>query len=166
MPTTSYPGVYLQELPGVFHSIPGVPTDAPGPIALLDCRNLPFRRESLPVRTTPNSQPDWQYINVRHFTQYIEQSLSQGLQPVVLQNNNPMLWSRVVNLIDNFLMNQWLQRSLHGKKKQEAYFVRCDGSTMSQNDLDNGRLVALVGFAPVRPAEFVVIEIGIQTKKE
>ena len=67
--------------------------------------------------------------------------------------------------MNNFLMNQWLRCSLQGKKKQEAYFVKCDSSTMSQNDLDNGRLVALVGFAPVLPAEFVVIQIAIQTGK-
>ena len=163
MPNTSYPGVYLQELPGVFHSIPGVPTDAAGPIALLDNRNFPFRSGSLPAGMNPNSQPGWQYINVRRFTEYLEQSISQGVRFAVFENNNSALWARVTHSINNFLMSQWLQGSLQGKKKQEAYFVRCDSSTMSQNDLDNGRLVALVGFAPVLPAEFVVIQIEIQT---
>lgn len=162
MPRTS--SVYLQEAPGVFHSMPGAPTDAAGPMVLLDSRNLPFRRDSLPVGTSPNSQSDWKYVNVRRLTIYIEQSLSQGVQWAVFQNNNPALWSRVANCIDSFLMSQWLQGSLQGTKKQDAYFVRCDSSTMTQNDLDNGRLIALVGFAPVRPAEFIVIQIGIQTQ--
>jgi phage tail sheath protein FI len=139
--------------------------DAAGPIALLDSRNLPFRSGSLPAGSSPNLQPGWQYINVKRFTQYIEQSLSQGVRWAVFENNNSALWARVKNSMNNFLMNQWLRCSLQGKKKQEAYFVKCDSSTMSQNDLDNGRLVALVGFAPVLPAEFVVIQIAIQTGK-
>jgi tail sheath protein len=163
---SSYPGIYLQEVPGLFHSTPGVPTEAAGPIALLDSRNLPFKSDSVPVGGNPSSQPGWQYINVRRIVIYIEQSLIQGVQWVVFQNNNPALWLRVANSIDSFLMNQWLQGSLQGKKKQEAYFVRCDSSTMSQNDLDNGRLVALIGFAPVRPAEFIVIQIGVQTSRK
>lgn len=166
MPNTFYPGIDLQEIPGVFHSMPGVPPNVVGPVFLLDSRGLPFRRDSLPVGTISNPQPDWQYVNVRRFTIYIEQSLSQGLQWVVFQNNTPALWSRAANAIASFLNNQWLQGSLHGSKKQEAYFVVCNNTTMSQNDLDNGRLVALVGFAPVSPAEFVIIQIGIQTKKK
>ncbi len=164
MPKTFHPGIYFQEVPGVFHSIPGAPSDPAGPVFLLDSRGLPVRLDSLPEGTSSNVQPDWQYVNVRRATFFIEQSISQGTQWAVFQNNNPALWSRVTNQIENFLTNQWLQGSLHGKKKHEAYFVRCDNSTMSQNDLDNGRLVALVGFAPVRPAEFVVIQIVIQTK--
>lgn len=166
MAKTSYPGIDLQEAPGLFHSMPNAAANRAGPIVLLDGRNLPFRRDSLPVGTSPGPPTDWKYINVRHFVLYIEQSLSQGVRWAVFQNNGPALWSRVANLIDDFLMNQWLQGKLHGKKKQEAYFVKCDSSTMSQNDLDNGRLVALVGFAPVRPAEFIVVQIGIQTRKE
>jgi hypothetical protein len=169
MPDTSYPGVYLQELPGVFHSISGVPTGAAGPIALLDSRNFPFRLNSFPVGTSSNSNsnspPAWQYVNIRRYMQYIEQSLSQGVRWAVFENNNSALWSRVTSSIGNFLMNQWLQGSLQGKKKHDAYFVKCDSSTMSQNDLDNGRLVALVGVAPVFPAEFVVFQISIQTRK-
>ena len=62
--------------------------------------------------------------------------------------------------VENFLLNEWQRGSLLGTKPEQAYFVRCDRSTMTQNDLDNGRLVCLVGVAPVRPAEFVIIRIG------
>lgn len=160
------PGIYLEEVPGVFHPVAAGPASVAGPIGLVDSRNLPFTRGSLAVGTNPILQSDWQYVNVRPFVLFIEQSLSQGLQWAVFQPNNSVLWSRVANLIDSFLTNQWLQGSLHGKKKHEAFFVRCDSTTMTQNDLGNGRLVALVGFAPVRPAEFVVIQICIQTKKK
>ena len=167
MPNTFYPGIDLQEIPGVFHSMPGVPPNVVGPVFLLDSRGLPFRRDSLPVGTISNPQPDWQYVNVRRFTIYIEQSLSQGLQWVVFQNNTPALWSRAANAIASFLNNQWLQGSLHGSKKQEAYFVVCNNTTMSQQPTwDNGGLVALGRVFAREPQECVIIQIGIQTKKK
>ena len=62
--------------------------------------------------------------------------------------------------VTSFLYNEWRNNSLLGATQEEAFFVRCDRTTMTQNDLDNGRLVCLVGVAPVRPAEFVIFRIG------
>ena len=70
----------------------------------------------------------------------------------------------VVSTVEGFLTSQWPSGSWQGKKRNDAFFVKCDYTTMMQNDIDNGRLVILVGFAPVRPAEFVVLQITGQTK--
>jgi uncharacterized protein len=62
--------------------------------------------------------------------------------------------------VEEFLRVQWLNGALLGTKPEEAYFVRCDRTTMTQNDLDNGRLICLVGVAPTKPAEFVIFRVG------
>lgn len=175
MPESLYPGIYLEELPGVFHSIPGLSAGLAG---LTDSLNLPLSRYVHRLRVFPargslvwgartsSQDTQWQYVNVRRYMTFIEQSLSQGLQWAVFDNNGPALWSRVSQSVDGFLTGQWLQGSLQGKKKDEAYFVACDTTTMTQSDIDNGRLVVVVGIAPVYPAEFVVFQIGIWTKKK
>jgi phage tail sheath protein FI len=82
----------------------------------------------------------------------------------VFEPNNDPLWASVRREIENFLYQEWTSGALVGAKPENAYFVKCDRSTMTQNDLDNGRLVALVGVATVRPAEFVIFRIGQWTR--
>ncbi|PMZ77647.1 phage tail sheath C-terminal domain-containing protein, partial [Pseudomonas sp. FW306-02-H05-AB] len=82
--------------------------------------------------------------------------LDKGTQYAVFEPNNERLWANVKQSVEDFLFVQWKNGALLGAKPEEAYFVRCDRTTMSQNDLDNGRLVCLVGVAPVMPAEYVV----------
>ncbi len=115
---------------------------------------------------TSSQDSQWQHVNVRRLMLFIEHSLAQQLQWAVFENNAPSLWARVVSSVEGFLTSQWQSGSLHGKKRQEAFFVKCDSTTMTQNDIDNGRLVILVGFAPVHPAEFVVLQITGQTRKK
>ena len=91
---------------------------------------------------------------------HLEQSIEQGLQWTVFEPNGEKLWANVRNTISNFLTNEWRSGALQGTKPEQAFFVKCDRTTMTQNDLDNGRLVCLVGVAPVKPAEFVIIRIG------
>jgi phage tail sheath protein FI len=78
----------------------------------------------------------------------------------VFEPNNESLWQRVVGTIESFLFGVWKSGALLGTKPEEAYFVRCDRTTMTQDDIDNGRLVCLIGIAPAYPAEFVVFRIG------
>jgi phage tail sheath protein FI len=78
----------------------------------------------------------------------------------VFEPNGPNLWANVTRTIENFLLNEWTNGALLGDKPANSYFVRCNRSTMTQNDLDNGRLVCLIGVAPLRPAEFVIFRIG------
>lgn len=107
-----------------------------------------------------SSDPEWKYVNLRRYFAYLEHSIDKGTQWAVFEPNGPELWHSVRRAIQDFLLNEWLNGALLGDKPQTAYFVKCDRSTMSQNDLDNGRMVALVGVSVVKPAEFVIFRIG------
>lgn len=107
-----------------------------------------------------SSDPAWKYVNVRRLFIFVEHSIDRGTQWVVFEPNNEFLWERVRRVISAFLTNVWRDGALMGKTREEAYFVKCDRATMTQNDIDNGRLIVLVGIAPVKPAEFVIFRIG------
>ncbi|HEU4742125.1 MAG TPA: phage tail sheath subtilisin-like domain-containing protein [Meiothermus sp.] len=109
---------------------------------------------------TISSDPEWKYVNLRRYFAYLERSIEKGTQWAVFEPNGNLLWDNVRRTIDDFLFNEWQMGALLGDKPEKAYFVRCDRSTMTQNDLDNGRLVCLIGVAVVRPAEFVIFRIG------
>ncbi|MEJ2503873.1 MAG: phage tail sheath subtilisin-like domain-containing protein [Gemmatimonadota bacterium] len=109
---------------------------------------------------TITSDPEWKYVNLRRYFAYLERSIDRGTQWVVFENNGETLWANVRRTISDFLFNEWKQDHLLGEKPESAYFVKCDRTTMTQNDLDNGRLVCLIGVAPLRPAEFVIFRIG------
>ena len=126
-------------------------------------RSFPSRGILLWGARTTSEDPLWKYVNVRRYFIYLEQSIYAGLQWVVFESNGEPLWAGVQQTITNFLLNNWRSGALMGTKPEEAFYVRCDRSTMTQNDIDNGRLIAEIGVAPVRPAEFVIIRIGLWT---
>jgi Bacteriophage tail sheath protein len=109
---------------------------------------------------TMSSDPEWKYVNVRRLFIYIEHSIDKGTQWAVFEPNGPKLWANVRQTVEDFLLVLWRDGALLGDKPEQAYFVRCDRTTMTQNDLDNGRLICLIGIAPVKPAEFVIFRIG------
>jgi len=109
---------------------------------------------------TISSDPEWKYVNLRRYFAYLEHSIDKGTQWAVFEPNGELLWRNVRSTISDFLLNEWQNGALLGDKPESAYFVKCDRSTMTQNDLDNGRLVCLVGVAALRPAEYVIIRIG------
>jgi len=109
---------------------------------------------------TMSSDPEWKYVNVRRLFNFIEASIDKGTQWAVFEPNNRRLWDNVRRTIEDFLLVLWRDGALLGDKPEEAFFVRCDRTTMVQNDLDNGRLICLIGIAPVKPAEFVIFRIG------
>jgi len=109
---------------------------------------------------TISSDPEWKYVNLRRYFAYLEHSIDKGTQWAVFEPNGEALWGNVRRTIEDFLLNEWQMGALLGDKPEKAYFVKCDRSTMTQNDLDNGRLVCLIGVAPLRPAEFVIFRIG------
>lgn len=112
---------------------------------------------------TISSDPEWKYISVRRYFAYLEHSIDRGTQWAVFENNGDALWANVRRTVEDFLFNEWKNGALLGLKPDQAFFVRCDRTTMTQNDLDNGRLVCLVGVAVVKPAEFVIFRIGQMT---
>lgn len=109
---------------------------------------------------TISSDPEWKYVNLRRYFIYLERSIDRGTQWAVFEPNGEQLWANVRRTIEDFLLNEWQSGALLGDKPEKSFFVRCDRSTMTQNDLDNGRLVCLIGVAPLRPAEFVIFRIG------
>lgn len=114
------------------------------------------------ARTT-SSDPAWKYVNVRRLFLFVEESIDEGTQWVVFESNNEQLWARVRQTIRNFLTSVWQDGALMGTTPEEAFYVKCDRSTMTQNDIDNGRLICEIGIAPVKPAEFVVFRISQTT---
>jgi len=112
---------------------------------------------------TASSDPEWKYVNIRRYFAFLERSIEKGTQWAVFEPNGPVLWANVQRTIEDFLYNEFVSNHLAGRKPAEAYFVRCDETTMTQNDRDNGRLICLVAVAPLYPAEFVIFRIGQKT---
>lgn len=112
---------------------------------------------------TMSSNGQWKYINVRRLFIFVEQSIERGTQWVVFEPNDEPTWKRVSRSISNFLTTVWLNGALMGSTAEEAFFVKIDRSTMTQDDIDNGRLICLVGIAPVKPAEFVIFRFSQKT---
>jgi Bacteriophage tail sheath protein len=102
----------------------------------------------------------WKYINVRRLFIYIEESIEKGTQWVVFEPNDEKLWARIKQTVTQFLTKVWKDGALMGSTPEESFFVKCDRTTMTQDDIDNGRLIVLIGVAPVKPAEFVIFRIA------
>ena len=115
------------------------------------------------ARTT-SADPLWRYVNVRRLFIFVEQSIEQGMQWAVFEINNAALWTRVIRQVSEFLIRLWRNGAFPGAKPEEAFFVKCDQTTMTQDDIDNGRLICLIGIAPVRPSEFVIFRISQQCR--
>ncbi|WKJ90001.1 phage tail sheath subtilisin-like domain-containing protein [Methylomonas montana] len=125
-------------------------------------RSFPGRGHRVWGGRTLSSDPEWKYVNVRRYFLYLERSIDKSTQWVVFEPNGERLWDNVRQTVESFLYNEWVNGRLLGSAKT-AYFVRCDRSTMTQNDLDNGRLVCEIGVAALKPAEFVIFRIGQKT---
>ena len=109
---------------------------------------------------TIGSDPEWKYVNLRRYFAYLERSIDKGTQWAVFEPNGVALWANIRRAIEDFLVKEFQSGALLGAKPEQAYFVKCDRTTMTQGDLDNGRLVVLIGIAPLKPAEFVIFRIG------
>ena len=109
---------------------------------------------------TLSGDAEWKYVNLRRFFLFLEHSVDRGTQWVVFEPNDEPLWAKVRVAVGAFLTGLFRQGAFAGQTIEDAYFVRCDRTTMTQADIDEGRLTIEVGVAPLRPAEFVVIRIG------
>ena len=108
---------------------------------------------------TMASDATWKYVSVRRLFIFLERSIHEGTRWVVFEPNDPRLWARVVDTVRQFLRAQWRAGALLGRSEEQAFFVACNESTMTPDDILNGRLVCEIGIAPVRPAEFVIFRI-------
>ncbi|MGK3998391.1 phage tail sheath family protein [Sorangium sp. So ce1024] len=126
-------------------------------------RTFPGRGNRVWGARIATSDQEWKYVNVRRFFNYLEASIDRGTQWAVFEPNGPVLWSNIRESISEFLYNEWRGGALLGASPKEAFFVRCDRTTMTQSDLDNGRLICEIGVAVIKPAEFVIFRIGQKT---
>jgi phage tail sheath protein FI len=111
------------------------------------------------LRGADAAADEYKYIPVRRTALFIEESLYRGLKWVVFEPNDEPLWSQVRLNVGAFMHNMFRQGAFQGKTPREAYLVKCDAETTTQNDINLGIVNILVGFAPLKPAEFVIIKL-------
>jgi len=109
---------------------------------------------------TMSTDPEWRYVNVRRLFIFIEDSIAKGTQWTVFEPNDEKLWKAIRTAVDSFLLNLFQSGAFQGATAKQAYYVKCGRDTMTQNDIDKGIVTIIVGVAPLKPAEFVVIKIA------
>jgi uncharacterized protein len=112
------------------------------------------------ARTTADSSSEWRYLNVRRLFIMIEASIARSTRWVVFEPNDRPLWKSIRRDVTAFLTLIWRQGALMGRTPEEAFFVQCDEETNTLEEIDAGRVVTVIGLAPVKPAEFVIFRIG------
>lgn len=127
-----------------------------------DFSNLGRAKRIWGARTT-TSDPEWIYVPVRRLFLFIEKSIERGTQFAVFEPNSPPLWATINRSLTNFLTSVWRDGALMGNSPEEAFFVDVGPNTMTQADIDAGRLIVQVGIAPVKPAEFVIFRVSQKT---
>ncbi|HEX6151485.1 phage tail sheath family protein [Nocardioides sp.] len=115
---------------------------------------------------TASTDPEWKYVPVRRLFLFLERSIERGLQWVVFEPNAESTWAQVRLSVSAFLHDLWRQGAFAGTTPDEGYFLRCDQTTMTQNDIDSGRLIAFIGVAPMKPAEFITFRIQLLTMED
>jgi len=136
--------------------------DALNPLGVNCLRKLPgFGPVIWGSRTlSTKASPEWRYVPVRRTAIFIEQSIYNGIQWAVFEGNDHLLWSSLRANIASFMDGLFRAGAFQGEKASDAYFVRCGlGDTMTQDDIDRGQVIVIVGFAPLKPAEFVIIRL-------
>jgi phage tail sheath protein FI len=113
---------------------------------------------------TLSQDPEWKYLNIRRLQIYIDQSLRTGLGWVAFEPSGPPLWARVQQSINPFLTQLWRKGAFMGNKAEEAFFVKVDAENNPPASVSQDKLNITVGFAPIRPAEFIVMNISLNTK--
>ena len=109
---------------------------------------------------TLSADPQWRYLNVRRLFCMVEEAIADGTQWIVFEPNDKPLWNMIKRDVTAFLLGLWRDGALAGSKPEEAFFVKCDSETNPPDVVDAGRVVAWVGLAPVKPAEFIVFQVS------
>lgn len=143
--------------------------DQLNPLGVNSIRKIPnFGSVFWGARTlATKANPEWRYVPVRRTAIFIEESIYNGVQWAVFEPNTHLLWSSLRANIGSFMNGLFRSGAFQGEKANDAYFVRCGlGDTMTQGDIDSGQVIVLVGFAPVKPAEFVIVRIQQKVGEE
>lgn len=134
--------------------------DLLNPIGVNCIRAFPGRGIRIWGARTLSSDPEWRYLNIRRYFNYLEESILIGTQWVVFEPNDHALWARIRRNVSAFLVNEWRSGALFGQRPEEAFYVKCDEETNPQESVDVGRVVCEIGIAPVKPAEFVIFRLS------
>jgi phage tail sheath protein FI len=153
----------LTGVQGVIYKLTDIENGVLNPLGLNCFRIFPVYGPVLwGARTLVGADADasqWKYVPVRRLALYLEESLYRGTQWAVFEPNDEPLWAQLRLNIGAFMHDLFRKGAFQGQSPREAYFVKCDKDTTTQNDIDSGVVNVLVGFAPLKPAEFVVIQI-------
>jgi hypothetical protein len=110
---------------------------------------------------TRATDPEWRYVPVRRLALALDKAVTRGLAWAASEPNGPDLWARVETAVAVFLSGLWRRGAFQGPQTTQAFFVKCDWSTHTRADVAQGRLNLQIGFAPLRPAEFVILRLGL-----
>jgi len=113
------------------------------------------------ARTRATDDHEWRYVSIRRLGLFLENSIRAGIAWATFEPSGEPVWARIRLAVSSFLHTAWRAGAFHGARPEDAYFVRCDATTMTADDIANGHIVVLVGFAPLKPAEFVVLRIAL-----
>lgn len=113
------------------------------------------------ARTT-SSNPEWKYVPVRRLALFLERSVDEGTGWAVFEPNDQPLWDRLRQSVETFLHSLWREGAFQGAKPEDAFFVRCDRTTTTQAEIDQGVVNVQLGFAPLKPAEFIILRIVVR----
>ena len=159
----------VQGVTGLVIALTKAETDNLNPRGINTIRTLPARGTVVwgarTLRGADQLASDWKYVSIRRLAIFIEASIDEGTQWAVFEPNDEPMWAELRLHIGNFLHTLFRDGAFPANRPQDAYFVRCDRTTVTQNDIDNGRVIALVGFAPVKPAEFVILRVAISARR-
>ncbi|QIB76118.1 phage tail sheath family protein [Halogeometricum borinquense] len=155
----------LRGIVGLQHNITKGEQDVLNPKGINCIRSFQGRGIRVWGARTTSSDPEWKYLNVRRLFLFIEQSIQEGTQWAVFEPNEQDTWGRIRQSVTNFLRTVWRNGGLQGQSEDDAFYVKCGEETMSEDDIDNGRLIVEIGVAPVKPAEFVIFRISQDTEQ-
>jgi phage tail sheath protein FI len=152
--------VVLRGIAGFTRNVPDGEQDLLNPAGVNVLRRFDGLGNVIWGARTISAEGLWKYVPVRRLFIFLEQSIVRGTRFAVFEPNDLRLWARLRDAVTNFLTTQWRAGALFGARPEEAFFVKVDETTTTQDDRDNGRVNIIVGIAPVKPAEFIVFQIG------
>lgn len=155
---------YLGTAVGIERIVTRGEHDVLHPLGINVIRSFPTSGICIWGASTLSADSEWKYVNVRRLLLYIEESIDEGSQWVVFEPNDPGLWGKVIRNVTAFLLRVWRDGALFGSTPEEAFYVKVDAENNPPEERDAGYLHIEVGVAPVKPAEFVVIQIKQKTQ--
>jgi phage tail sheath protein FI len=161
-------GANLSRVPGLAYNVTATENRALNALGVNCLRAFPTGTVAWGARTlegTEDSKSDWKYIPVRRLALFIEESLDRGLQWVVFEPNAEPLWAQIRLNVEAFLQKLFCEGVFQGSRPQDAYFVKCDATTTTQNNIDAGVVNVVVGFAPLKPAAFNILTISTKARR-